>query len=154
MVSFSQWVFRGNNCSIRTREFGSEPYLISIGNRTEIAARVRFYNHGAAWMFRDIDENADFFGKITIGDNVYIGENVLIMPGVTINDNVIVAAGSVVTKSIASNTIVGGNPAKEIGNTSKFIEKNIKYNLKTKKMSPIEKRKHLMSLSEEMFIKK
>lgn len=144
----------GVNCSIRTKEFGSEPYLIEIGDRTEIASRVRFYNHGAAWMLRRIDSNADFFGKIFIGNDVYIGENVLIMPGVTINNNVIIAAGSVVTKSVLENSIVGGNPAKVIGETSKFVEKHIKYNVSTKKMSYQEKKKHLLGLSNEIFLKK
>jgi acetyltransferase-like isoleucine patch superfamily enzyme len=48
---------------------------------------------------------------VKIGDNVWIGMNAVILKGVTIGDNSVVAAGAVVTKSIAPNTIVAGNPA-------------------------------------------
>ena len=51
---------------------------------------------------------------VTIGDDVWIGGNVTILPGVTIGNNVIIAAGAVVTKDVPSNTLVGGVPAKKI----------------------------------------
>ena len=54
------------------------------------------------------------YGKVTIKKNAWIGMNVTICPGVTIGENAIVAAGAVVTKDVAPNTIVGGNPAKFI----------------------------------------
>lgn len=53
---------------------------------------------------------------IAIGNNVWIGQQSIILKGVTIGDNSIVAAGSIVTKSIPANTIYGGNPAKFIRN--------------------------------------
>src|SRR5690606_10127836 len=74
----------GENCSIRTTFWGAEPYLITIGDNVEITADVRFYNHGASRLFRDIDSKFDFFGKIKIGNNVYIGQTALILPGVTL----------------------------------------------------------------------
>lgn len=49
---------------------------------------------------------------VSIGNNVWIGGNATILPGVTIGDNCIIGAGSVVTKNVAPNTVVGGNPAK------------------------------------------
>ena len=55
-------------------------------------------------------------GPVKIGNNVHIGENVIILPGVNIGNNVIVGAGSVVTKSIPDNTLACGNPAKVIKN--------------------------------------
>ena len=51
---------------------------------------------------------------VSIGKNVWVGQNVCILSGVTIGDNVIIGAGSIVTKSIEANTIVGGNPARKI----------------------------------------
>lgn len=51
---------------------------------------------------------------ITIGDNVWIGNNVIILKGVDIGDNAIIGAGSVVTKDVLSGTAVAGNPAKKI----------------------------------------
>jgi len=49
---------------------------------------------------------------ITIGDNVWIGRAAIVLPGVTIGDHSVVAAGSVVTKSVPANAIVAGNPAR------------------------------------------
>ena len=51
---------------------------------------------------------------VTIGNHVWIGNNVTILKGVTIGNNVIIAAGSVVTKSFSDNTLIGGNPAEII----------------------------------------
>ena len=53
---------------------------------------------------------------VHIGKNAWIGAGATILPGVTIGDNAVVAAGAVVTKDVAPNTIVGGNPAKLIKN--------------------------------------
>ena len=144
----------GKNCSIGTIEFGSEPYLVTIGDYVQITKDVKFFCHGAAWVLRRENPNVDFFGKIKVGNNVYIGNNSLIMPGVTIGDNVIIAAGSVVAKTIPNDSIVGGNPAKIIGNVNEFGKRMKEFNLDSKKMSASEKRKFLLSLSEESFIKK
>ncbi|MDY2523007.1 sugar O-acetyltransferase [Weissella confusa] len=51
---------------------------------------------------------------ITIGNDVWFGGSVIVLPGVTIGDNVVVGAGSVVTKNVPSNTMVAGNPARVI----------------------------------------
>ncbi|EFQ57556.1 bacterial transferase hexapeptide repeat protein [Streptococcus downei F0415] len=51
---------------------------------------------------------------VTIGDDVWIGGNVTILPGVTIGSNGVVAAGAVVTKDVLDNSVVGGVPAKVI----------------------------------------
>ena len=51
---------------------------------------------------------------VRIGNDVWIGGNVTILPGVTIGNNVVVAAGAVVTKDIPDNTLVGGVPAKKL----------------------------------------
>ena len=69
----------------------------------------------------------DTFGKVGIGDYVYIGNDAKIMPGVIIGDNVLIAAGSIVTKSIPSNVVVAGNPARYICSIEDYIELNNKY---------------------------
>ena len=53
-------------------------------------------------------------GTVTIGNDVWIGANVVILPGVTIGDHAIVAAGAIVTRSVGEWTVVGGNPARRI----------------------------------------
>lgn len=144
----------GKNCVIRTRFFGSEPYLISLGDNVVVTAGVRFFTHGAARMLRDVDPNFNFFGKIRVGNNVYIGQMVLIMPGVIIGDNVIIGAGAVVTKSIPDNVVVAGNPARIIGDYNSFREKNVKFNIPTKALGDKEKKKMILESSEDLFIKK
>ena len=61
--------------------------------------------------------------KTKIKNNVFIGTNSIIMPGVVIEDNVIVAAGSIVTKSVPSGVIIGGNPAKILGDYDTYKAK-------------------------------
>ena len=54
--------------------------------------------------------------KIVIKKNAWIGAGAIILPGVTVGENAIVAAGAVVNKDVADNTIVAGVPAKKIKN--------------------------------------
>ena len=53
--------------------------------------------------------------SVSIGKNVWLGANAVILPNVTISENCVIGAGSIVTRSIESGTIVAGNPAKAIG---------------------------------------
>lgn len=104
----------GKNCRIYTKHFGSEPYLIEIGDNVTITQTVRFVNHdGAAWLVSDEHGRRHRYGRISIGSNVFIGLNVVIMPGVNVGDNCIIAAGSVVTKNVEANSIVAGVPARK-----------------------------------------
>lgn len=144
----------GKGCNVQNASFGSEPYLITIGNHVQITNGTKFFTHGAAWVLRENDPNVDFFGKVLVNDNVYIGNNCLIMPGVTIGSNVIVAAGSVVTKSVPDNVVVGGNPARIISSIIEFEEKMREKNVKSKQMNAQEKKAYLLSLPNERFIKK
>lgn len=131
--------------------WSSEPYLITIGNNCAITNGVRIFTHGGARVARMKYPDFDVFGKVTIGDWVYIGTNSLIMPGVTIGDGALIAAGSVVTKSIPSGVVVGGNPAKIISTVDNYIKNNVAFNLNSKRMSNEEKRVFLQQVSEEKF---
>ena len=145
----------GNSTRISDyRHWPSEPYLITIGNNCAITNEVKFFTHGGGRVFRDELPDFDCFGKIIIGNNVYIGSRSIIMPGVTIEDNVMIAAGSVVTKSIPSGVVVGGNPARIICTIEEYKKRNLKYNTHLKGISLAEKRKYLFELDEKLFIKK
>lgn len=107
----------GKNCRILTSSFGSEPFLITIGDNVTITSGVSFITHdGSAWLMRDEKGRRYSYKPITIGNNVFIGVRSIIMPGVTIDDNVIVAAGSIVTKSVPFGSVIAGTPAVIIGN--------------------------------------
>ncbi|MDM1541804.1 acyltransferase [Empedobacter sp. 189-2] len=153
---FARWqgVKIGKGCKIATKDFGSEPYLIEIGNNVRVTHNVKFFNHGGGWVLRNKYPKFDFFGRIKIGDNVYIGNSTIILAGVTIGNNVIVGAGSVVTKSIPNDSVAGGNPAKVICTIEQFEEKYIKYNLDTKGYLAPKKRDYLSKIDEGKFIKK
>lgn len=144
----------GTGNFIASKFWDTEPYLVKIGNNCQITNGVRIYAHGGGGAVRRYYPTFDCFGKVTIGDYVYIGNNSLIMPGVTIGDNVLVAAGSVVTNSIPSNVVIGGNPAKFICTLEQYIEKNLPFNLNTKGLSMQQKKKIILSADETKFIKK
>lgn len=114
----------GSNCRIYTNRFGSEPFLITIGDKVTITSGVTFLTHdGSGWLFNDDEGRRYYYSPIEIGNSVFIGVNSIILPGVKIESNVIIAAGSVITKSIPKNSIVAGVPAKVIGQTSNFEKK-------------------------------
>jgi serine acetyltransferase len=94
------------------------------------------------------------FGKVVIEDWAYIGAYSQIMPGVTIGEGALVAAGSVVTKSVPPHTVVGGNPARYICTVEEFYERNKQYNVNTKGLSFKDKKQVLLSLSDDRFVKK
>jgi acetyltransferase-like isoleucine patch superfamily enzyme len=144
----------GNNCKIATKYFGSEPYLIQIGDHVQITHDVRFFTHGGAWILRCESPNFDYFGKIIIGNNVYIGNCAFLFPGVTIGNNVIIGAGSIVTKSIPDNSIVAGNPARIIENSLNFKYKMTHFNLDCNNLNKYKKKKYLLSLNDDKFLKK
>ena len=96
----------------------------------------------------------DVFGKVVIEDWAYIGAFSQIMPGVTIGEGALVAAGSVVTKSVAPHTVVGGNPARYICTTEEFYEKNKRFNMNTKGLSVEAKKEKLLNADEMMFLRK
>lgn len=144
----------GKNSWIQTKNFSSEPYLITIGDHCQITHGVCFHTHGGVQVLRNRHPDFDCFGKIRIGNYVYIGNGAQILPGVTIGDRALIAAGAVVTKSVPANAIVGGNPAKIIGDTDSFLKKMMPYNLKSKLLSAKEKKKLLLSLEDKYFIHK
>ena len=137
-----------------TTHFPAEAYLITIGNHVQITREVTFHTHGGGNAIRHKIPDFDSFGKIVVEDWVYIGSNSIILPGVTIGEGSLVAAGSIVTKSVPPHSVVGGNPARLICSTDEYIAKNEKYNTHTKGMARAKKREYLMTMSESKFIKK
>lgn len=105
-------------------------FLIEIGDDVTFSIRVTILAHDASSK-----KIAGYtrIGKVSIGDNVFVGANATILPNVVIGNNVVIGANSVVTKSIPDNSVVVGNPAKIINNIELLRNKNIEEMRKTKK---------------------
>lgn len=104
----------GNNSGIGTNCRIAGP--LSIGDDVMIAPNVSIYtrNHETENIYRPMRLQTAPLKKVTIGNDVWIGANAIILPGVSIGNGCIIAAGAVVTKDVPDFAVVGGNPAKII----------------------------------------
>ncbi len=118
----------GKNVRITDKpSFGSEPYLITIGNDVTITDGVIFHNHdGGVGILRKKYPGIDIIKPIKVGNNVFIGSRVIIMPGITIGNDIIIGAGSVITKDIPDGVVVVGVPGKIIRTVAEYEEKIMK----------------------------
>ena len=87
---------------------------VTIGSNVQIAPNVSIYTAGHPLHPDSRNSGYEYGISITIGDNVWIGGNSVILPGVTIGNNAVIGAGSVVTKDVPDNAVAAGNPAKVI----------------------------------------
>lgn len=103
----------------------TRPFLITIGDDVKITNGVTILTHGYDWNVLAGVYNKVFgsAGKVTIGNNVFIGFHATILKGVTIGDNVIIGANSLVNKDIPNNVVVAGNPAKIIMSIEEYYKK-------------------------------
>ena len=99
----------------------SHCWLIEIQDNVTIAPEAYLLAHDAS-TFRELGYTK--IGKVKIKKGAFIGARAIIMPGVTVGENAVVAAGSVVTKSVPDNTVVGGNPAVVITDTKTLLGKH------------------------------
>lgn len=121
-VDYGNNIYFGDHCEVNMNCTFLDDNKITIGNNALIAPNVQIYTAfhptNALERFGTSKEDGSFaFCKtqtapVTIGDNVWIGGGVIIMPGVTIGNNVVIGAGSVVTKDIPDNAIAFGNPCR------------------------------------------
>ena len=98
--------------------FGVPDGKVRIGNNVLIGARVSFETVSHSISYTPGRMRTRTTGSIVVEDDVWIGAGVIIIQGVTIRRGAIVAAGSVVTKDVEANTVVGGVPAKFIKNVT------------------------------------
>lgn len=119
-----------NAILLASSNWGSEPWLISIGDYTRISKNVTFWNHdGGTSVVKRLNnkyENAVKFGFIEIGNNCFIGASTTILCNVKIGDNSIVGACSLVTRDIPSGEVWGGNPAHFICTIDEYANKMLK----------------------------
>ena len=85
---------------------------VEFGDNVFVGPNCGFYTAGHPIDIETRNKGIEYAKPIKVGNNVWFGGNVCVMPGVTIGDNVTIGAGSVVTKNIPSNTIAYGNPCR------------------------------------------
>jgi acetyltransferase-like isoleucine patch superfamily enzyme len=120
----------GSGCDLITAlsNFGSEPYLIRLGNKVTVASGVRFITHdGSTRVFRakfpEMSRWGNMFGPIIIKDDCFIGVNAVLLPGTTIGAGSIVGAGAVVKGTFPDSSVIAGVPAKRLFSLDEYVEK-------------------------------
>lgn len=110
----------GYNIEIGENFYANHNLTILDGNKVKfgddvfIAPNCAFYTAGHPLDYETRNKGLEYAKPIEIGNNVWIGGNVVVLPGVKIGNNVVIGAGSVVTKEIQSNVVAVGNPCKVI----------------------------------------
>lgn len=126
-VAINQGMKVGENLYVQgIPNFGSEPFLIEMGDNVTIAEGISFINHGGdGRVTKRIEKYKDgrTFGRIKIGNNTFIGKGTILLPGVSIGSNCIVGSLSVVSSSVPDNTVYAGAPAKFICTIDQYGEK-------------------------------
>ena len=98
----------------------SHCWLIEIGDNVTLAPRVHILCHDASTKgFLGYTK----IGRVTIGNDVFIGAESVVMPGVTIGSNVIIGANSTVTHDVPDNTVVVGSPARVLCSLEEYLTK-------------------------------
>ncbi len=100
--------FANYNCTIL------DVAKVKIGNNVMFAPNVAIYTAGHPLHPEARNSGYEYGISVTIGDNVWLGGNVVVTPGIKIGNNVVIGAGSVVTKDIPDNVVAAGNPCKVI----------------------------------------
>jgi len=117
----SQYKFiSGEHFVSNTRLDGLIPNAVEIGENFISATGSWILTHDSS-LINHINKVA--VRKTTIGDDVFIGLNAIIMPGVNVGNGAIIGAGAVVTKDVKPYTIVAGNPAKFICSVKDYVER-------------------------------
>ncbi|QSX23877.1 sugar O-acetyltransferase [Priestia megaterium] len=118
-VDYGYNIFVGENFSANFDCTILDVCEVRFGDNCMLAPGVQIYTATHPLHPTERNSGKEYAKTITFGNNVWIGGSAVINPGVTVGDNVVIASGSVVTKDVPNNVVVGGNPAKiikKIGN--------------------------------------
>lgn len=114
MCDYGNNIKLGKNVFINSSCYFMDCGKITIGDNVFIGPSCGLYTANHPLDFQTRNQGLEQALPITIGNNVWLGGNVVILPGITIGDNCVIGAGSVVTKDIDTNSIACGNPCKVI----------------------------------------
>lgn len=112
----------GERCYVYGRLDLEHGFLITLGDDVTISTATILAHDGSTC--RELRHSR--VGRVDIGDRVFIGANAIVLPGVKIGNDVIIGAGAVVTRDVPDDSVCVGNPARVIGSTHDYMEKNRK----------------------------
>jgi acetyltransferase-like isoleucine patch superfamily enzyme len=110
----------GSNCLLIGEDYGTEPYLVTIGENVIVALGVQFITHDASVRALGPDGPGNLFGRITVGSWCFIGQGAILLPGTSVGDHSIIGAGAVVRGGIPSGSVAIGNPAVVVRRIDEF----------------------------------
>lgn len=120
LIEPSFWCDYGYNI-VLGRNFYSNHNLVILdcakvvfGDNVFIGPNCSFYTAGHPLDAAQRNKGLEYARPITVGDNVWFGGNVVVLPGVSIGNNAVIGAGSVVTKNIPENVVAVGNPCRVV----------------------------------------
>ncbi|MGO4709936.1 sugar O-acetyltransferase [Chryseobacterium sp. 2TAF14] len=120
IIEFNLWCDYGYNIEVGENFYANHNLTIldgakvTFGDNVFIGPNCSFYTAGHPIDVKQRNAGLEYAHPIIVGDNVWFGGNVVVLPGVSIGNNSIIGAGSVVTKNIPGNVIAVGNPCKVI----------------------------------------
>jgi len=135
----------GEGCRLIGVEFGSEPYLVTLGDHVSATGTVFVTHDGGVWVFRDERPDCDLIAPISVGSNVFLGTRTVVLPGVEIGDNVVVGAGAIVARDLPSECVAVGVPAKPIRSLDEYWREVEARLVPTKLLPQDEKRRFLLN---------
>lgn len=114
----------GEHCAISPHAVITDPYLLNIGNNVRLARCTIFGHDGAVNMInRMLGVSLDSVGPVKIGNNVFVGEGAIILPGTTIGNDVVIGAGAVVKGSVDGGHVYAGNPLRPVCTMADYVAK-------------------------------
>jgi acetyltransferase-like isoleucine patch superfamily enzyme len=126
--------------------FGSEPYLVRVGDGVTISNDVQFVTHdGGLRVVRDVHPGAFYYAPIEVGDRVFIGAGAILLPGVSVGGGSVIGAGAVVAADVAPGTVVAGVPARPIKRVDEYAFARREEWIDTAGLTPEQKRQRLLA---------
>jgi len=114
---------QGDTCFISKAANIPDPHLVKLGDNVWITSGCQLLCHDASVIMINIMRSGhrDCVGPIIIGNNAFLGNNVIVLPGTTIGSSTIIGAGSVVTRDIPDSAVFAGNPARHICDFEDYV---------------------------------
>ena len=126
--------------------FGSEPYLVSIGNHVTISHAVDFITHdGGLRVARMQFPDAYVYGRIRVADNCFLGAHTILLPGASVGEGSVIGSGSIVAGKIPPGVVAIGAPARPIKSVDQYVDEKRALWLDTRGLTPSAKKRLLVS---------